>query len=346
VDRVQAALTGADGAVAVGSGTINDLVKRAAHLNEQPYVVLGTAASMNGYASGIAAILNDGLKTTVPAKPPRAIVLDTDILSKAPPRLTQAGLGDLMSKPVSDSDWWLAHAVEGTGYSELPSKIVDHAVHKAIGAASGLAAGDPQAPGALGTALVLRGVAMVVAGSSSPASGGEHLISHLWDMENLSQGRETRLHGAQVGVATCITAALYQCLLGLERPEFTEPPAWPVVEARIREEHGTLAEVILEPARRKHARAGARVAHLRDHWSEIRAGLSARGLPSPGTIRKALSAAGAPNRLRDLSEERKNAARVFRLARDIRDRVTVLDIGFELGVLPGRIDELLDAAGV
>ena len=54
---------------------------------------------MNGYASGIAAILDDGVKTTVPANPPIAIVLDTNVLAQAPARLTQAGLGDLISKP-------------------------------------------------------------------------------------------------------------------------------------------------------------------------------------------------------------------------------------------------------
>ena len=112
---------------------------------------------MNGYASGIAAILSNGLKTTVPAAPPRAIILDTAVLAAAPARLTQAGLGDLMSKPVSDSDWWLSDQLEGTGYSTLPSEIVDHAVHAAIAAAGGLAQREESAHGDLGLALVWRG---------------------------------------------------------------------------------------------------------------------------------------------------------------------------------------------
>ena len=346
VAMVHAALRDRSGALAIGSGTVNDLVKRASHLNETPYIVMGTAASMNGYASGIAAILSNGLKTTVPARPPRAIILDTKVLAAAPPRLTQAGLGDLISKPVSDSDWWLAHQIEGSGYSNLPSQIVDHAVNEAIRSAPGLAQGDPEAHGALGAALVLSGVAMVVAGSSSPASGGEHLISHLWDMENLSQGRETRLHGAQVGVATCISAALYHTILATKTPQFPTPEPWEDVEARICAEHGRLAEVILHQAKQKHARAAERVAVLRDRWPSIRDGLAERKIPRPETIRHALSMAGAPNTLSGLGESRSNAARVFRLARDIRDRVTVLDLGFELGILPNRIDDILDLAGV
>ena len=74
VARVVDAMKDRSGIVAVGSGTINDLAKRAAHLLERPYIIVGTAASMNGYASGIAAILSNSLKTTVPAAPPRAII--------------------------------------------------------------------------------------------------------------------------------------------------------------------------------------------------------------------------------------------------------------------------------
>jgi len=346
VEHVRHALSPCSGALAIGSGTVNDLVKRASQLNNTPYIVMGTAASMNGYASGIAAILSNGLKTTVPARPPRAIILDTHILANAPARLTQAGLGDLISKPVSDSDWWLADQIEGSGYSGLPSQIVDQAVSKAIDSARGLAQGDPAAHGALGEALILSGVAMVVAGSSSPASGGEHLISHLWDMENISQGKETRLHGAQVGVATCISAALYHTILATKSPQFCQAQPWSEVELRIRSEHGPLATAILDQAKRKHARAAERIQTLRDRWPSIRDGLAAREIPKPDAIRRALSLAGAPNTLAGLGETRENAQRVFRLARDIRDRITVLDLGFELGILPGAIDDVLDAAGV
>ncbi len=346
VITVSDALKGEIGAVAVGSGTVNDIAKRACSIQGIPYIVLGTAASMNGYASGIAAILHQGVKTTVPARPPRAIILDREILAHAPPKLTQAGLGDLISKPVSDSDWWLANAVEQTGYSTLPSQIVDHAVTEAVDAAAGLPKRDRIAHGSLGKALVLSGIAMVVAGSSSPASGGEHLISHLWDMENLVAGRPTRLHGAQVGVATCITAALYQVLLECKAPQIAQVPKWSVVEQRIRNEHGPLADAILTHAQNKHARMEKRLAVLRDSWPEIRDGLADRDLPTPEKIRRSLCAAKAPSTLAEINETRANTARVFRLARDIRNRLTVLDIAFELGILPSRIDEVLDRSGV
>ncbi|MEE2786575.1 MAG: iron-containing alcohol dehydrogenase [Myxococcota bacterium] len=346
VNEVVKRLVDARGACALGSGTVNDLVKRASTLCNLPYVVFGTAASMNGYASGIAAIVSQGLKTTVPARPPRAIILDTEVLAAAPAVLTQAGLGDLMSKPVSDSDWFLADQLEGTGYSTLPSAIVDHAVQHAIEHAAGLKEQDEAAHGALGAALVLSGVAMVVAGSSSPASGGEHLLSHLWDMQNLSAGQPTRLHGAQVGVATCISAAIYQRLLRLRQPRFTTPDPWSIEAERISKAHGPLAKTIMEQAQRKHARAAARVAKLRDDWSVIRSQLEARRLPTPADVRRSLTAAGAASTLGELSIDRANAIDVLCNARDIRDRVTVLDVAYETGILPGAADDILREAGV
>lgn len=346
VEEVVSLAEGMTGLVAIGSGTINDIVKLAATQKGLPYIVLGTALSMNGYASGIAAIFSEGLKISVAAKPPRAIVMDTDILRAAPPALAQAGLGDLLSKPVSMADWWLGKELEGTAFSSLPGRLVDRAVSEAASKAAGLPTRDVEAYEALARALVLMGVSMVVAGSSAPASGAEHLLSHLWDMEALVANRKLNLHGAQVGVATCIIAALYQRLLDLEHPPFTDPPAWDAEESRICADHGPLANSVLKTAKVKHARAGARVSVLRKRWFELRQGLSAMDLPTPDQMRATLRAAGAVHTLSSLGLQRADAARALRIARDIRDRITVLDLAFELGICPDAIEEVLDDSGV
>ena len=124
------------------------------------------------------------------------------------------------------------------------------------------------------------------------------------------------------------------------------PPRWADERVRIEREHGALAPVIMEQAQRKHARAEERVAVLRDRWSDIRDGLAARKLPTVSDIRRPLLQAGAPSRFADLNEDPKNGARIFRLAKDIRDRITVLDLAYDLGILPGRLDEVLERAGV
>ena len=56
----------------------------------------------------------------------------------------------------------------------------------------------------LGTALLLNGISMSICGSSRPASGSEHLISHALD----ALSKRPRLHGLQVGVATYLVSLL------------------------------------------------------------------------------------------------------------------------------------------
>lgn len=337
---------GFSGIVAVGAGTVNDIAKMAASLSSVPYMVFATAASMNGYASGIAAILVDGLKLTVPARPPRAILLDSTVLAKAPPELAQAGLGDLLSKPVSSADWWIGNRLEGSGYDELPGRIVDDAVRQAARNAPGLARGEPQAHEALARALVLSGTSMVAAGSSSPASGGEHLLSHLWDMEALVSGKRLRLHGAQVGVATCICAALYQLLIDIENPRFPKTPNWTKTSERIRIAHGEFAETVLPQAEKKFAGFAERRCVLQEQWPQIRAELASFGIPSPQEIRAILQSAGAPSSLAELELEKDEAVDALSRARDIRDRYTVLDLAFELGFFPVGINQVITHSGV
>lgn len=331
--------------VAVGSGTINDLAKRASEINQRPYVVAGTAASMNGYASGIAAILDNGLKTTVPARPPKAIILDTDILAKAPQKLAQAGLGDLISKPVSDTDWWLADQLGEAEYSQLPGQIVQHAMDKATADPTALQQRSTQAHGDLGAALVLSGVAMVVAGSSSPASGGEHLISHLWDMESLALGNEKYLHGAQVGVTTCLSAAIYDLIIGLDSPNWQPLITTSEEVRRIRRDHPQLSETIMSQALSKHARGAARLEKLKTNWSGIQAGLKARSIPAPEYFRQLLEQSGAPSNFSHFNLSRQDARRTLAVAKDIRDRFTILDLAAAVGLLPDGAERILERAG-
>ena len=56
--------------LAVGSGTITDIVRFAAHVMRLPFVVMPTAPSMDGYASSGAPLVVEGVKRTYMVKPP------------------------------------------------------------------------------------------------------------------------------------------------------------------------------------------------------------------------------------------------------------------------------------
>jgi glycerol-1-phosphate dehydrogenase [NAD(P)+] len=353
VVALEGALGAFDLAVAAGAGTINDLVKLASFRRGIPYLAVGTAPSMNGYASAIAAILRGGVKRTVDCHQPLAVLLDLDILCRAPAGLIAAGLGDLESKPTSTADFRLGHLVRGAYHCRVPERVVLDAEARAADAAPGLGRGDPEAVAVLAEALVLSGIAMKLAGTSGPASGGEHLVSHLWDMTAGEEGRVEGWHGAQVGVATVACAALYERLREID-PASIDPaailaarPSREEIERGIRERHGFRADEVLAECLAKHLddeALNAEIELLRDEWDRVWVDLDDVLRPA-SRIREILSAAGAPVTVSGIGLSPDHLRRAFTAAREIRGRFTVLDLAFDLGVLETVRDEVLAASG-
>jgi glycerol-1-phosphate dehydrogenase [NAD(P)+] len=340
--------------VAVGSGTVNDVTKLASFQANVPYLVCPTALSMNGYTSAIAAILSKGVKRTLAARASIAVVADLDILATAPAGMTRAGLGDMLSKAVSTADWQLSHLIKGEYYCQVPLRLVEHAERACRKGAAAIGRGAPEGLQPLAEALLLSGISMVVAGSSSPASGGEHLLSHYWDMTAHWHGRQEHFHGAQVGVATLVTAALYEKLRQFD-PETIDVarlrrqyPEWPAQERAMRRVHGPLADEVVAEARKKYVSLVQKEQEwlfIREHWQEIWEALDPILLPARA-IRQVLQAAGAPTTIRELGISAEELRTAFLHARDIRGRYTVLDFAQDLGVLTDLCDEVLTHSGV
>ena len=188
------------GLVAVGSGTLTDIVRYAAHLAGCEFVSVPTAASMDGYASGVAALERDGVKLTLPARAPAAIFADPRIAAEAPAEMTRAGIGDLLAKATARVDWLATHLLYGEDWRELgPLPPLD---------VEALLAGDVEAVAGLLGALIASGLVMAEVGSSRPASGCEHHASHLWDLLAGRGMRPRAFHGLQVGYATVFAMRL------------------------------------------------------------------------------------------------------------------------------------------
>lgn len=199
----------ADVVVAVGSGTINDLCKYASFLMGKPYVVFGTAPSMNGYASANASITVEGHKKSLPCHLPHAIFLDIAVLSEAPKRLIRSGLGDSLCRPTAQADWLLSHLLFETPYSEVPFVWLKSCEDALFQQSKALVAGDKEVLRLLCCTLVLSGLGMVISGGSYPASQGEHLISHTMEMACEKSGVvTTAYHGEQIAVSTLTMASL------------------------------------------------------------------------------------------------------------------------------------------
>src|SRR4029077_6196706 len=217
VELVRAQTKHAAALVAVGSGTINDLCKYAAFLDRKPYVVFGTAPSMNGYTSVSAAITEHGHKKSLPAAAPVGVFLDLAVLAGAPPRMIRSGLGDSICRPTAQADWKLAHLLLGQSYRRAPFLLLEADEPALLPKAGALLAGDTGAMELLARTLVLSGFGMTICGGSYPASQGEHLISHYIDMLG-DPAWPPSFHGEHIALTALTMARLQEAMLGGEAP--------------------------------------------------------------------------------------------------------------------------------
>ncbi len=191
---------GADAVLGLGGGKALDTAKYVAFLGRLPYVAIPTSLSNDGFCSPQSSLTLEGRRRSLPSHMPFGVVVDTEVTHGAPTKLWWSGVGDLVSKITAIHDWKLAFAADGTVVDDFAVLLSDATVHQFVGRP----VRDSQGEGLLANALMLNGVAMEVAGSSRPASGSEHLISHALD----GLSRAPRLHGLQVGVATYLVSRL------------------------------------------------------------------------------------------------------------------------------------------
>ncbi|MDP4152452.1 MAG: sn-glycerol-1-phosphate dehydrogenase [Bacillota bacterium] len=202
--------------LAVGTGSINDMSRLTAFKKGIDYAIFATAPSMDGFASTVSAITENGFKNTHPGKSPVGIFADCDILGRSPIRLKAAGFADIMGKYTSLADWKIANLVTGEYYCNAIADLTVKAVNKCKDLADKVSTNEPEAAGSLMEALVISGVAMQLAGNSRPASAAEHHISHFWEMMFLRDGIKEELHGKKVGIAEGIVADYYHRIAQLE----------------------------------------------------------------------------------------------------------------------------------
>ena len=196
--------------LAVGSGTLNDMAKSVSTRLHIECGVLVTAASMDGYCSKGAALMRGGYKVTDEVHTPSDILIDLDIVRKAPRLMTAAGFGDIIGKFTCLTDWQMAHFVKGEAINEKAFSLMEEARSACMAAFDGLTKYEGEAVGKLMNALVTAGLSMAECGNSRPASGSEHHISHFLEMDFVRRGERVPLHGIKVAIGTLISIELYK----------------------------------------------------------------------------------------------------------------------------------------
>jgi len=327
--------------VAVGSGVLNDIGKILSNLSGKPYIIVGTAPSMDGYASASSSMTRDGLKISLPSRSADVIIGDTDILCQAPLHMMKSGLGDMIAKFVSICEWRIANLICGEYYCEEIAQLIRSALKRCTDNAEGLLRRDPAAVQAVFEGLVIGGVAMNYAGLSRPASGVEHYISHVLDMRGAEFGTKVDLHGIQCAVGTLISARLYEKIKAIT-PNREKALAYAAAfdyeawSETLRSLLGKGAEsmIALEAKEGKYdvTSHGKRLEVILSNWENILK-IIEEELPAADEVEALLDTIQAPKTLTQIGTDEAMLPIIFRATKDIRDKYVLSRLAWDLGVI-------------
>lgn len=341
--------------VVVGSGTLNDLTKLAAHRTARHYLCVATAASMDGYTAFGASITHHGSKQTFDCPAPTAVVADLEVIAAAPAEMNAWGYADLLAKVTAGADWIVADALRVEAIEPLAWNIVQGRLREAISDPAGVRAGNAKAMRDLVEGLMLGGFAMQATKSSRPASGAEHQFSHLWDMQHHTHEGGTPSHGLKVGIGTLAVTALYERLLAqpLESLDVARCCAgWPEKSIWMQKAEEHFPEVDLrEVATREIAAKHSSTAQLEDQlqllrkvWPTLRSRLREQLIPF-ASLREMLRSAGAAVDPEQIGISLGRLRESYWKAFFIRRRFTVLDLAARIGLLDTMLEEIFGSEG-
>ncbi|MDR6878356.1 sn-glycerol-1-phosphate dehydrogenase [Bacillus sp. 3255] len=317
--------------IAVGAGTLHDIVRFVSHRTKRPFLSVPTAPSVDGFASVGAPLIVRGFKMTIPAIAPEAIFADLALLADAPQAMIAAGFGDMLGKHTSLADWSLGRVLLDEHYCGLSAQLTLEAVELCTAHLDEIAARTELGMLKLMEGLLLSGLSMLLVGHSRPASGAEHHLSHYWEMVLLQQRRRALLHGAKVGVATVMMAQRYAALGGITADEaaarlaHSQAPSRQTDEQRIRSAYGAMAEQVIAenfPADGGAGDAAALKARIAEKWGDVQR--IARAVPAPEQLSAWLGAVRGPLTPEQLGVEPELVEASLQDALFVRNRFTVL----------------------
>ena len=314
--------------IGIGSGVIQDLCKYVSFYNKVPYIIVATAPSMDGYASDGAAMIIGGMKVTYKAGLPRAILANTQVLANAPIDMIKAGYGDIIGKFSALNDWKLSHCVNGEYFCDYIYNLTFEQIKTTLALADGIQKRDKKSIKALMEALVIVGILMSFAGSSRPASGSEHHLSHFFEITGILAKSEYFPHGIDVAYSTVITAKLREKLLEKPFPQKIYRPEGSEYTEKMEYLYRSSAKGCMDLQEKMGRYKNNNVQMYLDKETEIRQILAE--MPTAEEIEKMLSLVGLDiNEFYALyGEEKINDAILY--AKDLKDRYTVLWLNYDL----------------
>ena len=277
---------------------------------------------MDGYAANGAAMITGGMKVTYATALPLAIVADTDVLANAPMEMIKAGYGDVVGKFSALNDWKLSRCVNGEYFCDEIYRMTAEQITKTLDLAQGLLKREEESVKTLMEALVIIGILMSFAGSSRPASGSEHHLSHYFEITGILDKTDYFPHGIDVAYSTVVTAELREKILAGQFPQKRYRPTKEQYEAAMQKIYGSAADGCMALQERVGNYAKDRTGIYLQKEAEIREILAE--MPSADEIRRLLALVEM-----DMAEfyafyGKEKVDNAVRYAKDLKDRYTVL----------------------
>lgn len=325
--------------VAIGSGVINDLVKRAAGICGKNYCCVATAASVDGYTASGAALLVNGRKMTQPCPAPYALLADVAVIESAPSDMLSSGYGDLWAKVPAGAEWFISNVITGEEIPEAVWNLVQPELKDWVR--------DPNDLLKIFKGLASTGFALQLYGDSRPGSGAEHMLSHVLDMEGYLFNGESVSHGFQVAVGTVATTGLLEYVVNHSIDDIRKI-AKPLETCAEREKnvdellslgcYGNTKSVAMDKFLSGEA-AVERREKIYSVWESLRPRI-AEQIVSSAELIKSLHAADCPALPEDIGLNKARYRHTIATAQLIRNRYTVLDYLYEAGVFDDALDYL------
>ena len=236
IEKMMEQLDNPEVIVAYGAGTIMDFGRYPAYKLGIPFVAIPTLASSDGFTANICSAIINGQKKSTAMCAPVLVVTDLDIIKGAPARLVASGINDILSKYISLLDWKISHLVCSEYYCPMVADLAQEALEIMREAADKYAATGVADHEAMTMAQMKSVLTMQLLNHSRAASGAEHLMAHLVEMQPPRFENAEGIHGECVGVGTFACLKLYRHLATLPTPK--AKPFEPLSEQWIRENFG------------------------------------------------------------------------------------------------------------
>ena len=309
--------------VSIGSGSLTDIARYASFLIGKNFSCFPTAPSVDAYTSSVSALIENGLKKTLKAVPPKRVVIDMDILVKAPFDLIRSGLGDMGAKVTARLDWILSNFLNGEHICGLVWRLMRDPLKSMLKNTGNILKRKKEPFRNLVDTLLLSGITMTMVGNSRPASGAEHIISHFLEMYYEMNGRIPLLHGLQVAMGTFVSIKAYEVILEdipLRKSKISQEER----ENFLYETFGEKARGFLEIYEKKRKKRNVDLASLKRV-------ISPTYLEFKDTLLEHLKLLNLGELFSKFDLEFFRKAVIF--SNSIRERYTVLDLLEELGIL-------------